>query len=144
MPIASPLTVGVKFRSDVAAYVKGIRFYKGIGNSGTHVGMLYTSTGTLLAQATFTSETASGWQEVDFPSPVPIAANTTYVAAYFTTIGCAYDSGYFTTKGADNAPLHALQSGVDGQNGVYVYAASPQFPANSYGDANYWVDVVLQ
>ena len=38
---------------------------------------------------------------------------TTYVAALFTTTGCAYNYDYFTGKGADNAPLHALASGVD-------------------------------
>jgi hypothetical protein len=141
--IASPMTVGVKFRSDVAGAIKGIRFYKGAGNSGTHVAMLYSGTGALLAQATFSSETAVGWQEADFTTPIAIAANTTYVAAYFTTVGCAYDPGYFAGKGVDNAPLHALQSGVDGFNGVYVYSNSPQLPAQSYGDANYWVDVAF-
>ena len=35
--------------------------------------------GTLLAQATFTNETASGWQPVSFSQPVTILPNTTYV-----------------------------------------------------------------
>jgi Domain of unknown function (DUF4082) len=55
-------TLGVKFRYDVAGTINGIRFYKGAGNAGTHMGLLYSSTGTLLGQATFTGETASGWQ----------------------------------------------------------------------------------
>jgi hypothetical protein len=91
----------------------------------------------------FSGETASGWQEADFISPVAIAANTTYIAAIFTTAASAYDAGYFTAKGVDHAPLHALQSGVDGPNGVYVYSTGPQFPSQSYGDANYWVDVAF-
>jgi hypothetical protein len=32
--------LGVKFTSDVDGQVTGIRFYKGSGNSGTHVGNL--------------------------------------------------------------------------------------------------------
>ncbi len=141
--IASPLTVGVKFRSDSAGAVHGIRFYKGLGDTGTHIGLLYSATGTLLGQVAFSGETASGWQEADFISPVAIAANTTYIAAIFTTAASAYDAGYFTAKGVDHAPLHALQSGVDGPNGVYVYSTGPQFPSQSYGDANYWVDVAF-
>ena len=49
----------------------------------------------------------------------------------------------FYGQGADSAPLHALQSGVDGGNGVYAYASGPQFPISTYGDNNYWVDVTF-
>ncbi|MFP5388842.1 MAG: N,N-dimethylformamidase beta subunit family domain-containing protein, partial [Thermoleophilia bacterium] len=41
--------LGVKFRSDVPGQITGIRFYKATANTGTHVGSLWTSTGTLLA-----------------------------------------------------------------------------------------------
>ena len=123
--------------------ISGIRFYKGAGNNGTHSGLLYNSSGTVLAQATFSGETASGWQRVTFSSPVNITPNTTYVAALFTTSGFAFDQSYFTSKGVDNPPMHALKSGVDGGNGVYTYANTPQYPNQTYFDANYWVDVVF-
>jgi uncharacterized protein (TIGR03437 family) len=139
----NPITLGVKFRSDVSGSVTGVRFYKGSGNNGTHIGMLYSSTGALLAQATFTGETASGWQQVNFSSPVAISANTTYVAAFFSNSGHAGDGGYFTSKGLDNAPLHALKSGVDGPNGLYMYGSAPLFPSQSWADSNYWVDIVF-
>ena len=139
----SPVTVGVKFRSDVSGSIMGIRFYKGAGNTGTHTGLLYGASGTLLAQATFTGETASGWQQVSFSTPVEISANTVYVAAYFTTSGYAVNNEYYTSAGVDNAPLHALQSGVDGLNGVYAYGSGPEFPSLSYEDSNYWADVVF-
>jgi hypothetical protein len=58
--------LGVRFRSDNAGNIKGIRFYKGASNVGPHTGKLWTATGTLLASATFSAETASGWQEVRF------------------------------------------------------------------------------
>src|SRR5207237_702588 len=135
--------LGVKFRSDTAGQITGIRFYKGPTNTGTHLGNLWTSTGTLLASATFTGETATGWQQVSFATPVAITANTTYVASYHTNVGgYADDQGYFNGKGADAAPLHALASGVDGLNGVYVYGANSAFPTNSFMTSNYWVDVV--
>src|SRR4029077_9138631 len=65
-PDANPVELGVRFRSDVAGFITGIRFYKGTQNTGLHTGKLYTATGTVLASATFTSETASGWQQVTF------------------------------------------------------------------------------
>src|SRR5690606_23016176 len=61
---SSPVNVGVKFTTEVSGYVTGIRFYKGTGNSGTHVGSLWSSSGQLLARADFTDETAVGWQTV--------------------------------------------------------------------------------
>jgi hypothetical protein len=83
----NPVELGVKFRSDIDANVTGLRFYKGSQNTGTHVGSIWTATGTNLASATFTNETASGWQQVDFASPVPVQAGQTYVASYHTPTG---------------------------------------------------------
>ena len=141
----SAVELGVKFRSDVAGSITGIRFYKATANTGTHSGHLWSSTGTLLASATFTGEGASGWQQVNFATPVAIAANTVYVASYYTTVGhwnC--DGSYFSSKGVDNSPLHALTNGVSGGNGAYAYGASSAFPNQTYNANNYWVDVVFQ
>jgi hypothetical protein len=105
---------------------------------------LWSSNGALLASATFTNESASGWQQVTFSSPVSIAANTTYIASYFTGGHYASDQNYFSGHSVDNAPLHALANGVDGGNGVYMYASSSAFPSNTYNSSNYWVDVVFR
>jgi len=61
-----PVELGVKFKVDVAGSITGMRFYKGAGNTGTHTGNLWNASGTKLATATFTNETATGWQEVSF------------------------------------------------------------------------------
>ena len=56
--------------------------------------------------ATFTGESASGWQQVNFGSPVAVAANTTYVASYYAPNGrYATSDGYFATP-TTNGPLH--------------------------------------
>src|SRR5436309_550264 len=47
---------GLKFRVTTAGFITGIRFYKGAANTGTHIGHLWSSTGTKLAEATFTNE----------------------------------------------------------------------------------------
>jgi len=134
---------GVRFRSDFDGYISGLRFYKASTNVGTHVGNLWSNTGTLLATATFTGETSSGWQQVNFSTPVLISANTTYVASYFTPSGHYSDSPkYFAASGADAPPLHFLENGVDGPNGIYAYSSSSIFPTSTYNSTNYWVDVV--
>ncbi|MGV9776345.1 DUF4082 domain-containing protein [Streptosporangium sp. NPDC003464] len=139
----NPITVGVKFRSTTDGAIRGIRFYKGLQNNGTHVGSLWTSGGTQLASATFTNETAAGWQEVSFTTPVAIDAGTTYVAAYFTpTGGYSVNSSYFGSQYA-NGPLIALANGDEGGNGIYRYGATSTFPTSAYQAANYWVDVVF-
>ena len=66
---------------------------------------LWTNTGTLLGTATFTGESASGWQQVDFATPVPISANTTYVASYFAPNGhYSADNSYFLNSVDQFAP----------------------------------------
>jgi Domain of unknown function (DUF4082)/Bacterial Ig-like domain len=135
--------LGVRFRSDTAGSISGIRFYKASQNTGTHIGRLWTNSGTLLASATFTSESGSGWQQVTFPTPVAINANTTYVASYSDPSGhYSVDRSAFASAGVDSPPLHALKDGLDGANGVY--ADGPGFfPASTSGSSNYWVDVVF-
>ena len=41
----SAVELGVKFKSDVAGRITGIRFYKATANTGTHVGNLWSSAG---------------------------------------------------------------------------------------------------
>ena len=133
--------LGVKFSSEVAGTVTGIRFYKGATNLGTHSGSLWSAGGTLLASATFANETASGWQQVNFSSPVAILPNTTYVVGYLAPKGhYAATISAFTTNPVNNLPLTAL-SNLASSNGVYAYSATSTFPTNTFDATNYYVDV---
>ena len=141
----SAIEVGVKFQASVSGSITGIRFYKGSTNTGTHVGSLWSSTGTLLASVPFSNETASGWQQASFATPVAITANTTYVVSYHTNVGnYAYNYDYFTATGVTTGPLTALSNAAGGGNGVYQYSAASAFPTQTYRSMNYWVDVVFQ
>ncbi|OWV72635.1 adhesin [Rhizobium sp. R339] len=140
------LELGVKFQSNVAGDVTAIRFYRSANDNGQNVVDLWTSTGTRLATATFTNTTASGWQTVNFATPVTITANTTYVASYHTTGAYVATDGFFT-NGVSNGPLSALSSAAAGGNGVYAYGGSATtglFPTNTYDSANYYADVVFR
>jgi hypothetical protein len=136
--------LGVKFQASTNGTITGIRFYKGPQNTGTHIGDLWSTSGTLLASATFTNETASGWQQVNFSSPVSITANTTYIASYHTNKGeYSADLDYFANPHT-NGPLTAPSDSSSGGNGVYAYGSSNLFPNNTYNANNYWVDVVFK
>lgn len=139
-----PLEVGVKFRTDVSGFVRGIRFYKGAFNTGAHTGTLWTSSGTQLANGTFSGETASGWQEMRFATPVAVSADTTYVASYHSSTGYySATTDFFKTTGVDNSSLHLLRDGDDGGNGVFNYSTGTIFPTRSARSSNYFVDVIF-
>jgi hypothetical protein len=135
--------LGFKFQSSTNGEVTGLRFYKGADNTGPHVADLWSSTGTLLATATFTNETASGWQEVSFSNPVAITAGTTYVASYHTNGDYSADPNLFATA-QTNGPLTAPASSSTGGNGVYAYGSSSLFPTNSFNSTSYGVDVLFK
>jgi hypothetical protein len=134
--------VNLAFFSGNESYWK-TRYEKLSNNTGTHVVNLWSTSGTLLGSATASGETPSGWQVAPFATPVPIAANTIYVASYHSnTGGYAVDPNYF---GADvnSGALHALSSSSSGGNGVYAYGANSTFPNGSYNASNYWVDIIF-
>ncbi|WP_052435572.1 DUF4082 domain-containing protein [Bradyrhizobium japonicum] len=142
----SPLELGVKFTSSVAGTITGLKFYRSASDTGTDILNLWSATGTNLANATFTSTSASGWQTVQLATPIAINANTTYVASYHT-MGAYVASGGFFSSAVTNGPLSAPSSASAGGNGVYAYGGTSTtglFPSNTFNSANYWADVVFQ
>jgi hypothetical protein len=141
-------TLGQTFSSGVAGEIRGIRFYKAPGGSGVHKGSLWTIGGTLLAEATFTGETSSGWQTVLFTNAVQIAAGTKYVAGY-TIIGGKYwaQSQFFQVRKYGNAPLSTGKGDDASGCGRYtdvgsgVTSSNPLFLAPS--NTSYFVDVLF-
>ena len=136
--------VGVKFTTSVAGEVTGIRFYKQTWMNGyLHVGHLWSSTGTLLATATFTNETSYGWQQVSLSSPVAIKANTVYVVSFSTGGGYfGITTNTFISGGVTNGPLEALSNSVSGGDGVYNRAGD--FPEYDGDGMNFWADVAFK
>jgi hypothetical protein len=140
----SSVEVGVKVRADVAGSVTAVRFYKGPGNDGVHTGHLWTSDGQLLASVTFSNETAAGWQQAAFATPVAIQADTLYVVSYHAPQGhYAVTQNALLTAGVANPPLYVPASAEVSGNGVFLYGPGGQFPTNTFLGSNYWVDLVF-
>ncbi|WP_347107724.1 DUF4082 domain-containing protein [Paenarthrobacter sp. S56] len=130
--------LGTAFTVSQAGNVTGIRFYKGTGNTGTHVGSLWNSAGTRLAQVTFTNETATGWQTATLSSPVALSTGQTYVVSYLAPNGnYSYTSGFFNT-----AWTSGVFTATGPNNGLYRYGAGGVMPDSSWNATNYFVDVV--
>lgn len=136
---SAPVELGTAFVPATSGTVTGIRFLKGAGNGGTHVGHLWSASGQLLGTVTFTGESASGWQSATLAAPVAVAAGTTYVVSYLAPQGhYSYTSGFFATALAAGD----LTAPAD-NNGRYLYGAAGGFPTYTYNATSYFVDVLF-
>lgn len=129
------VTLGLRFASSVNGVVTGLRYYRAAANTGVHKGALWSSTGTKLAELTFT-DGAAGWTTATFSTPVSITADSTYVASYYAPNGHYSADLDFYTNVYTNTPLRSVGSG-----GVYTYADG--FPSSNFRQANYYVDVLF-
>jgi hypothetical protein len=139
----SARTVGVKFWSAQPGTISAIRFYRAAKSPQGYVALLYSAGGALLGQATLAQESGPvpGWQQAVFASPIPIAANTTYVAAYYAPTGQYARTYYGLSQAVSNGPLTAPAGSAVGGNGVYRF--KKRFPTVDYEHTNYFVDVAF-
>jgi glucose/arabinose dehydrogenase len=135
---AGDYELGMEFTSTKAGQIEAIRYYKAPSETDSHIGNIWSSTGTLLASVTFTNETASGWQEQTLASPLTIQPNTTYVVSVNANSYFALTPNGLTTTIA-NGDLSAI---ADGSNGV-INPTPGLFPTLSPGNSNYFRDVVF-
>jgi hypothetical protein len=140
------VTLGVKFKSTRAGTISAIRFYRAVKNTSGYTVKLFNSSGSVLAQARWTSDTCTipCWEQISFASPISISPNTIYVAAYYTSNGRYPDDTGINgglTNAVTSSPLTAPASSTVGGNGVYTYSTG--FPNQTWQDSNYYVDVVF-
>jgi hypothetical protein len=137
------VTLGVKFWSSQSGTISGIRFYRAAASSRGYVVKLYTAGGTLLGSVALTHESGPvpGWQVANFASPIPISANATYIAAYYSPVGRGAWDPHGLSNGKTNGPLTAPANSAVGGNGVYNY--KNVFPSSNYEASNYYVDVMF-
>ncbi|MDX6475769.1 MAG: hypothetical protein QOH95_1280 [Gaiellaceae bacterium] len=132
--------LGTKVVLDAPGMLASIRFWKDARETGTHTARLWSSTGTLLATLPVTGETAGGgWQQANFATPVPLAANTVYI------VSVNANAFFSTTRSGLAVPLASgiAHSAADVKNGIYGTAAG-LFPTSSFSSTNYFVDVVVR
>ncbi len=136
-PGAGPFSYefGTKFTVDEPMQLTAFRFFKSSGETGTHIGKLWTANGVLLAQQTFTTETASGWQQQALATPVTLQSNTVYIVSVNANSFFVSTLGGLATQ-TISGPMRTI---ADGANGAFANAAG-QFPTQTYSSSNYFVD----
>lgn len=132
---SAPVTLGTAFEVERPGLVTAIRFYKGAGNTGRHVGRLWAPDGTELARVVFAAESPTGWQRAPLSTPVAVEPGRTYTVSYFAPSGgYAVTLGYFDSRVVRDEITAPAQTG-----GRYVYGADGQRPAAAAA-SGYFVD----
>ena len=119
----------MKFSSELAGTVTGIRFYKAAANTGTHVGSLWSRHGRLLALGHLQQrERRRAGSRSTSPTRSKSRPYTTYVAGYLAPKGHYSATPLaFAFVGVSNPPLQALASPIS-SNGVFAYSATSSVP----------------
>ncbi|EPX75779.1 DUF4082 domain-containing protein [Salipiger mucosus] len=140
-----PVSLGVRFEATETGAVTALKYWRTAADADdtdTRPGYLWDAGGTLLATVTFTSAPGNaGWQVATLDTPVQIAANTEYVVSYQTQDNYLAGGNFFSSGFTD--PFGVLTA-PSGQNGVYAYGTSLQFPTQSYNSSNYWGDLAFE
>jgi hypothetical protein len=121
----------ITFSSAVPGKITHLRFYKANGESVGHTGRIWSDSGLQLRSQPFTTETASGWQEVALTSPLTITPGVKYRVSYNVNLVGAKIGGGFGPA-ITNWPLTA-------HAGTYSTPAG-SFP-NTNSASNFLADV---
>ena len=121
----------MKFRSDVAGRITGVRFYKASANVGRHVEMCGPAQARCWRQLPLNSKTDLRMAAGEFRNAsADKCKHTLYVASIFTVIPVttAPISTLPATSGENNPRRSEAPS--SNRNGVYAYGDNSVFPAN--------------
>jgi len=146
---ADPVTLGLRVCFSDTATITKIRFYKTNAlDSGTHDAAIWNNTGSQqLATATFSGETATGWQEVTLTTPLRVEAGYYIVGVYHPNGNFGYQANKFgasahpAPSGGWLAPKAISTRG----NGAFTYATGLQLPnSGSLQYSWYLIDLEIE
>ena len=125
--------------------LEGVRFWKAQSDAGTHVAYAWNQAGTLLGQAAFTGETASGWQYAWFAPAIPVAQFTPcLVGVSFSQGTWTATSGALAATFASGGALELPADTVAAPNGLTGAATDGIVPASASHQTYFWVDPIVR
>lgn len=129
------LTVGHRFTPVYDGVISGVFYWRSMtdGNGDTPTVALYDAGGTTLRQKVSPSQSAYGWNRLDFDSPVSVTAGVTYTAAYFSPGGLYAASPNTLTALVDGPRYDLLASG-----GKYSTSGTITYPTSDPGNNSYY------
>ena len=135
---SSSVTLGVQFTPDTNGWITGVRFYKGAGNTGTHIGDLWTSSGALLAEAHVHQR--NGDRMADRAIPDAGGRHRWHdVCRWVLCPERALRRGFRLLLQRREQLTAACPPA---SAGVYAYGNN-KFPSGTYAGDNYWVDPIF-
>ncbi len=136
---SSAVELGAAFTASSAGSVTAVRFFKGAGNTGTHTGSIWDAAGTRLATVTFTGETASG-----LAASRPVHARADHRRSDVRRVLLRAQRALLGDVRRVREPVGCgpLTVGSSG-NGRYRYGTGGGYPTDTWGQTNYFVDVVF-
>ena len=130
--------LGTLFQSSASGRISALRFWKESIETGIHTGgHIWDASGALLTSVAFLGETARGWQQQNLATPLPIVANTEYLASVNT--GNTYYVA--TARGFATPIINGHLSSIVGGNARY--GPPGQYLAQTFNANNYFRDVVF-
>ncbi|HEU0300766.1 MAG TPA: DUF4082 domain-containing protein [Longimicrobium sp.] len=126
--------VGTRFITYVDGRITGFRFYKAPGECGSHTARLWNESGQQIASATFTNETASGWQRVTTTAKFIPAGS--YMVSVNTNCKQAKTFAWFTNNGEIDRGWGTAYGGAYGQ-------PTGSMPGSNSG-SSFFVDVYFR
>ena len=134
---------GREVHSHRPGIITGLRYYKSAQDTGTHTGSLWTSTGTLLAHATFTNESASGWQTVHFRA-AGRGCGRHHLCRKLSLQRLLWRDAELLRDQPYQRPAHGAVSGQRRKRRLRLWHEHVCSRRPAYNATNYWVDVLYE
>jgi hypothetical protein len=147
----TPINLGLEFYVTTQAWCTHARVYRGTADVEPDNLRLYQvdspSTGTMLAEITSPVLAGTGWQEVEFDTPIELTPLQAYKIVshnpdHYTPTGGYWAPGGPGEGGITNGILVAPDTSQIAAQATFGYGA-PAYPTGTFGGGNYWVDVVV-
>lgn len=147
----TPINLGLEFYVTAQAWCTHARVYRGTVDVEPDNLRLYQvdspSTGTMLAEIVSPVFGGTGWQEVEFDTPVELTPLQAYKVVshnpdHYTPTGGYWAPGGPGEGGRTNGILVAPDTQQVAAQDTFAYG-TPQFPTGTFNGGNYWVDIVV-
>ncbi|MBO7743686.1 DUF4082 domain-containing protein [Paenibacillus sp. MWE-103] len=133
--------LGTRFAAEVDGLITKVRLYASASEGGTHTVRIWNAEETAVVggpyEWTFEAGTA-GWKVFELPKPVEAAGDTDYIVA----VSNGEDKYYSHESGGFSKPI--INGNLITYKGSGLFTTKlGQMPSTSFGDANYFRDVVF-
>jgi hypothetical protein len=130
--------LGMKFRVSVSGKIHGCRYWRTPLETGNHIGKIWDINASLLSSVDYQDESASGWQQQLFTTPLAVTPGQTYVVSVNINYSYILLGGGLASS-IVNGNIFSVD---DNQNGVFTTNINA-FPTGNFNESNYYIDILF-